>query len=75
MSQKSSRIKTYPIPLVRAAFAEPFLIAMRRNAIDAEPYLVHNGLPSGTLTEPNSLVQATIGRNTTHTLFGDLTDA
>ncbi len=41
-----------PIGVVKAAFAEPFRIAMLNNGIDPEPYLRRNRLPLKPLDDP-----------------------
>jgi len=44
------------IALVRAAFAEPFRIAMQNNGIDADDYFRSNSLPLRRFENPESLV-------------------
>lgn len=44
------------IALVKAAFAEPFRIAMENNGVTAEDYFRKNSLPLAPLDDPDSLV-------------------
>jgi AraC-like DNA-binding protein len=50
MSQSSKDRK--PIGVVKAAFAEPFRIAMLNNGVDPEPYFRRNRLPLQALDDP-----------------------
>lgn len=54
MSQSSKDRK--PIGVVKAAFAEPFRIAMRNNGVAADDYFRKNSLPLAPLDNPDSLV-------------------
>jgi AraC-like DNA-binding protein len=46
----------FDIPLVRAAFAEPFRLAMRRNGLDADAWFRKCRLPLAKLEDPASLL-------------------
>jgi AraC-like DNA-binding protein len=56
MNRQQTACTANRLPLVRAAFAGPFVTAMRRNRVDADAYLSRNGLPLGPLNDPATLV-------------------
>ena len=56
MTSRQQSQSDIDIPLVRAAFAEPFRLAMQRNSLDADAWFRRCRLPLARLQDPASLL-------------------